>query len=456
MKKRTILAALFVAAVSIHPSGAQVNLNKLKDKGQGAVDKAKENKKDKKDNEASSSSSSASASKFDSGLSGADLAEKGDALYDAGNYSEALAHYEEAEKRGYQDGEMRMKMNKCRDAADPAKQEEEKKAMADVDQKMNAMEKMKYHLEPVEDGGMSSATHGKYKNQIVFSKSHIDKGAENEGSFTNNFTLADHIYSRIYLDKSLTNQGHAIGVPSYNQQFWYRYTVEGFKHNDLIGNQININAYWEGDMRDKWTTFQVAMSPEEKWVKDYPSTELMTFWEQMYYLPEGSYKVKLEVIFDVPEDKVDEKNSLNSYMYTTKFGAERVVATGTYTINVKNSDKLAFSKRVGKNLPAPAKTDAALEASMIKAVTGQWDGQTPVKAAISAADWVYQRDVWGNITHRTITANVVLKFEKENVYKVFHMSFGQQNQGGDKYGITYYNGEASFDQFLIAKELIGK
>jgi len=102
-------------------------------------------------------------------------------------------------------------------------------------------------------------------------------------------------------------------------------------------------------------------------------------------------------------------------------------------------------------------TDKELEQSMLKAVAGKWEGQTPVKAVIIGDDWIYLRDEWGTITGRKIEAAVVIKFEKQNMYKVFDMSFYQQNQGGEKYGITKYNGEMNggkVGQWWIAEELI--
>lgn len=435
-------------------SNAQIGqLNKLKNKVN--LDKSKSS--DKKESTTTTDDTSDSENKpQSSGLSCDELVEKADGLYSTENYTDAWKYYEQAENDGCvgsMDGQSRMNMNACKKEVNTTPEQK-----AEQEAQINAiyanMEAQKYSSPKVEDLGSSGTFHDANMNKIVFSKSEIVKGAENASSMTNKFTTADNIYSRVYLNQSMANFSNDIGAFPYTSDYLYRFTIEGYTHPEIIGNNITINHFGNENFQ-KWTTFQLALSPQASDVKEYPEAEYNAmFWTNIYHLPEGSYNVKVELIYDIPADQEETsaRDEINCRKWTTKFGAEKVIAAGTFSIDVKNADKLALSKKLSEGLPASAKSDAALAASMVKVTTGMWENQTPVKAVITSSDWKYHRD-WRNIiTHRTITGAVVIKFEKENVYKVFEMSFAEQNQGGDKYGPIGYDGPIS--DYIIAKELI--
>ncbi|HYG50198.1 MAG TPA: hypothetical protein VD905_04805 [Flavobacteriales bacterium] len=314
----------------------------------------------------------------------------------------------------------------------------------------------RYKLPNDEDDGVKGDIHSKYVDKIVFAKEEITKNNPVEASFTNTFTLADNIYSRIFLKQSQSNFANNVGHIWSGSDFFYRIKIEGEPVNDLLLN--DFTSAGDKESITKWTTLQLGISPAPQQMSEYNQASISILFEHFYHLPEGSYKVKLDFIFDVPADQEKTSATIGEPKKTTsKFGPEIVMASGEFTLNVQNSDKLAYAKKVCNPLPEPTMTDKELEQSMLKAVAGKWEGQTPVKAVIIGDDWIYLRDEWGTITGRKIEAAVVIKFEKQNMYKVFDMSFYQQNQGGEKYGITKYNGEMNggkVGQWWIAEELI--
>lgn len=410
--------------------------------------------KNKKEEGGSSSNNSVGA-----GMSCDELAEKADALYAEEKYQDAWKYYEQAEKDGcvgMMDGMTRMNMNNCREIVNttPEEQAEQEKMLGNL---MNQIEDQKYHRDKVADGGISSEVHRQNVGKIVFAKEEIVKGSENPSAFANSFSTADNIYSRVYLEQSMANYSNEIGAFPYTSDFDYLITVNGYTFPSILTQKVNLITFGQESF-EQWTTFQIGLSPKTEDVQYYPQREYnVLFWENIYHLPEGKYDIRIDLIFDIPEDEQPSGSRYeeNCRKFTTKFGAEKVIATGSFSLQVNNTDKVALSRKLSKDLPKAAKTDAALEQGMIKATTGMWEGQTPVKAIITSGDWLYHRDVWGNITHRTINAAVVIKFEKENVYEVFNMVFGEQNQGGDKYGAPYYaGGNTDEGDYFIAKEFV--
>lgn len=197
----------------------------------------------------------------------------------------------------------------------------------------------------VEDNGSSGPVHTKYQKKIVFSKNEIVKGQENETSFSNTFTLADNIYSRIYIEKSLGNESKNIGLCS-DVPVNIRFTIDdGQTTLPQDAGKAEVKASQDYELTGKWTTWQLGMSPSS--TTGYPYSEIQNFYDKMAYLPEGNHKIKIELVLDVPDDYVVEGNEADSYLYTTKFGPEKVLSSGEFTINIKNADKVAMKKKLG-------------------------------------------------------------------------------------------------------------
>lgn len=458
MKKSLVIVAFTgISLISIHGTNAQVNLGKIKDK---VKDKTKNNGSSSSSDNGSSNNNGSSSTGSSVNTSGIkdpyQLYEMGNKEFDAKNWKAAKEYYEAAQNNGYNDGEMRMKMNECdRQLSGQAARDDEQ--VKEMEKQIEAMREAQYKMPLDQDEGVTSTTHQKYMNKIVFSKSEIVKKSENEASFTNTFTLADNIYGRIYNNQSNSNYANNIGHIWNSSDFIFRISIEGAPQNEFLLKD------WAGGMgmnkedHKTWTTFQLGVSPNKSQVNEYPQAPINIFYENLYHLPEGTYKVKVEYVFDVPADQQKTSATVGEPMiWTTKFGPEQMMASGEFTINIKNSDKLAYATKVSKPMPTPSRKDAALEQSMIKATTGKWEGQTPVKAIIIGDDWVYLRDVWGVITGRTIEAAIIMKYDN-GMYKVYDSRFYQQNQGGEKYGVTTYDGEMNggkIGQWWIAKEFV--
>ena len=316
------------------------------------------------------------------------------------------------------------------------------------------MEAGKYKRERVEDQGITSDVHKEYVGKIVFSNIEIEKGSPNAASFKSSFSTSENLYGRVFLEQSLDNYSNDIGKIGSFSDYNYRVTVDGHTYPDFINS--NITSIQDGEVIEKWTTFQLGLNPATEDVKEYPSADYYTlFWSHIYYLPEGEHNVKIELVHDIPDD--EEPTSAYSKeqcrLWTTKFGPEKVVAEGSFTIKVKNSDKLALSKKLCEPLPNGGKLNSSdMQSKMKSLCTGKWSGQTPVKAIVTSDDWNYVRNWKGVITHRTIQGTVVVKHEKENMYQVLSVQFVQQNQGGSSYGSLQYDAVGGGD--FIAKELV--
>ncbi len=307
-------------------------------------------------------------------------------------------------------------------------------------QNMVQAEEAKYKREKVEDEGITGDVHQSNIKKIVFSTSKISKESPNSSSFKNSFTTADNIYGRVFLDQSLDNAANDIGRISQATDYSYRITVSGHNYPEFIDNQYVIQM--KGEIYESWTTFELGLNPASSDVKSYRSLDYYSlFWKHIYYLPEGSFDVKIELVFDVPEDREH------------KFGAEQILAEGSFNINVKNSDKPALGKKLCDPLPNGGGLNSSTHtAQMIKLTTGKWPGQTPKKAIVTSDAWNVHKDYLGNILDRTFTGVIVVKHEKEDMYQVLDVSFIQKYQGGGKYGALQFEAVSGGD--FIAKELV--
>lgn len=334
-------AAICLLALSPSLLFAQGKLGSLKEK---AKEKIGTNKEDKKNENTGSSTTIETTGKE----TGEELYEKGNVAYEAGNYKEALAYYEKAEENGYSDGEMKIKMRECRDNLDTNKQAEDEKKLNEAMGKMNALDDMKYKCSDIPtDNGSSGTFHDANVGKIVFSKSEIVKGQENASAITNSFTTSDNIYSRVYMNHSIgyecANMGICFGDPYHRTA--YRFTVDGgkydFSKSYFDNGEMTFNSVDE-ELMNKWTTWQPAMSPASK--DGYGTHEMQFFYSMIEFLPAGKHTIKFEIVIDIPDDK---KTDYNTYEYTTKFGPEKVVASGEFTLEVKESDKAKIKTKTG-------------------------------------------------------------------------------------------------------------
>lgn len=211
--------------------------------------------------------------------------------------------------------------------------------------KLEQLEDMKYKCQEIPtDNGISGSFHQSNIGKIVFSKSEIAKGKENASALTNSFTTADNIYSRVYMAHSLQYECANMGMCWNNEgNTYYRFTVDGgsfdFSKTYYEKGTSTFNGVGE-ELFNTWTTWQPAISPANK--EGYGTNEMQFFYSMLEFLPEGSHKIKMEIVIDIPDDRED-----GSMKQTTKFGAEKVVAAGEFTLSVKSSDKAKVKAKTG-------------------------------------------------------------------------------------------------------------
>ncbi len=503
MKKNTLLLLLFVGAISM--SHAQVNLGKLKDKV-----------KDK------TSDVSKSASPSSNNM------EKGNAAFELKNYEEAKNFYQKAynasssdynksqikgqmndcdvwikycseikaeienlnsqkkydaliklydegkgstpyEKKCICDDDMKTLMENARKGAVLQKEQAEKDAIAAQEKAASEKEANKYRcgdgdLSP--DNGVNSDVHKKYVKKIVFSKSEIIEGKENEASFTSTFTLTDDIFNRVYLEKSLQNEAMSIGNCS-NIHSYIKWTFNEGSFNMpewLAVNNLRM------DTKDKETSFQTLLSPSASMVTTSQES-VRKFVKIVQNLPVGTYKIKLEAIYDIPKDEEPQNGRYteNCRLWTTKFGPEKVLAEGEFTLIVTEEGKRALYKKVCATFKheidwynQPAYKTVSNASTLVKASKEiDWNQFTLLKMV--GTDWKYNKNVFGVILSRESDARLfLLNKEDGHVYNI-GASFFQENtsSGGSTYGtIKTSVGSAKIGYLrqsdVFCKECIGK
>lgn len=506
-KKTSGMIKIYALAIGLGLSTTAANAQfngiggKIKDKTKDV----KNNKKEKEETNSSGSSNSSS----DNNVSGADLAAKGDAEYAKQNYKAALAYYKDAEKNGYTDGEMTMKMKECEKYAnDPMsgtpqqkKQQallEEASALLDagktndgmaklkeaydacpkcsdskeieqllgVQGKMDEMDAMKYSKPLVKDEGITGTIHQAHLKQIVFSKTNISKSGASESQFTNNFNLGDDIIGRVYMEKSNVNEKNGtVADRSHLGSFYLRLTIDGGKQYShslgIVQSKGDLERQYETNTGDydtelagsEATTFRFGISEKQDFfVKNLPYEFI---YEYLWSLPAGNHKIKMEYVYDIPEDEVDPKNDLNNYLYTTKFGPEKILASGEFNLNVTEAGKVTAAKKICPKIDW-------VNNKLIKVPDGftmidreKKSGETIVKVVEIDNDWTYKKNVYGVILSRSIRGAAIVQDNATKLYHTEEITFSQENtsSGGSGYAKTLYTRYA-FKNFC--KECLGK
>jgi len=468
MKKTILLvAALLVTGVA---SQAQINPKNL---GSKVVDKAKD-AKDNKDSKATDTKTTTTKSTADvkSSDTGPDLFAKGEKAFEEEKWQEALDYFEAAESKGYNDGMMRVKMNKCKEyiASNPAEEEEKSKKIGSM---MAGLDAMKYKCENVPtDNGSSGSVHDKNVKKIVFSKTEIVKGSENEAQFTSTFNLSDNIYSRVYLERSIGNEAASIG-DCFGKTYFIRYSFNNGATK--LPDWLNVNVHntlmgAEGSV-DKWTTWQPAVSPSTEDL-NFDINSIKNYVKYIRYLPAGTHKIKMEVVYDIPDDEqpAGSRYEENCRKFTTKFGAEKVLASGEFTITFTEADKRALYKKVCPLYKKEIETYNRSEYSLVSnaktlvtsATSVDWNKFTLLKL-VEFGDWKYEKNHYGIILSRKSFAGAFLLNKEDNFIYFSSVEFYQENisSGGDKYGSTKVSVEAQNIEYVqgqdsFCKECIGK
>ncbi|MES2838170.1 MAG: hypothetical protein V4667_11645 [Bacteroidota bacterium] len=398
-------------------------------------------------------------------------------FYNEKNYADALKIWDgevmsfNVQEKCICEDKMKQQSEDCRKQLGQQKADNEQKQMDEAQAMLTQMEDMKYKCNPLEPGdGISSPMHTKYLKKLVFAKSEIAKAQENEANFTNSFTLTDNIYSRVYLEKSTGfesgNIGHCYGGDG------------GFIMRFTFDNGATKMPEWLGESNEgiraekNWTTWQPAISPSAADL-DKPDYSVKNFVKIVRNLPAGTHKVKMEVVYDIPDDEKPSppaKYIENCKLFTTKFGPEKVLAVGEFNLNVTEADKKALYKKVCPmyktqiaDYNRPAFTLVPNAVALAKITTGvDWKKFTLLKI-VGDIDWTYNKNVYGIILSRKAYAGVYLLNNEDGFIYYSKAEYSQENtsSGGATYAATRVwveeqNIEYTRNYDSFCKECIGK
>lgn len=177
-------------------------------------------------------------------------------------------------------------------------------------------------MSTITDNGSSGPVHDEYVGQIVFSKTEISKGNPNPATFTDAFTSADSIYSRVYCK-------HSIGYETASRnlqvrQAFYKYTIDegNFKFSDEFARNADPEI-GDAETISMWTTWQPAFNPAAG-DSGYPQIQLQQYYAKLYELPEGTHTIKVELTL-----------------------GDLVLASGSFNLTVSEADKEMVRQRWG-------------------------------------------------------------------------------------------------------------
>lgn len=271
----------------------------------------------------------------------------------------------------------------------------------------------------VSNDGVTSTTHKKYMNKVVFatSKDPIKFGAENESAFATAFKLGDPIFFRVYMDNSLFNYANKL-VPGQkrediNTKGGYKVKIYLDNVEMYAGNACEGISEFKATEQETFTTFKGALNnPSEKAIAERAFEQFIMKSEDK--LTVGSHKVKIEFYPTVASSKEVVGN---------------VIATGEFTLTVPANLFVAYDP--AKCLPKAQMTDKSIEENILKAFKAQGWKEEPKEARIVESNWtIVRNELTGVILKRTIDAIVASTKEYKCQYQIFGFS---QDYDGSKY-----------------------
>lgn len=275
----------------------------------------------------------------------------------------------------------------------------------------------------VNDQGVTSEVHRQNLGHIVFSKQLIEKGKEQPGQFASEFTLRDPIHSRFYLARSIKNECIKAGETCFSAHLKIRFIVNG----EEVGAHDTLP---DREWFSTWTTFRQESLTD---AYELGSEEINGFFlgAVVPKLKEGKNDIKVKVTFvaDASGNKKYEHNE--------------PICEGEFSLVVGRGEVERFLAEKAPRLPEPRMKNPKLEAEMLQAIRDAGWKEEPLKAVIIEDDWTYERNrLTGIIVSRHISAAVLVK-SPDGQCRLFYVGFGQENQGGNKYGKARLGGVQS-------------
>lgn len=256
--------------------------------------------------------------------------------------------------------------------------------------------------------GITSPTHQKYLNKIVFASEYDDvkKNSEIESNFKNefDFTPNNKIFFRAYFDNSIYNYIRPLAKGDGAKDIKNYAIAFNFYIDNVLSNERQNSVYksLEEDVKKTWTTFRGALKNNEKevYVGEEKFEEFLA--ENTDLLSSGKHKIKVEmypVLIDLYGEVI------------TKFD---VIASGEFTLDAKkfmldsNNEELCLGKNV-MNDNALIKKIATAHSS------GDGFKITPNDVRIFSSSWITERNKYsGIIEGRSISVLVGYKDTKKN------------------------------------------
>ncbi len=234
-----------------------------------------------------------------------------------------------------------------------------------------------------QDQGITSNTHEKFVNQIVFatSKSDLAFKKERSSSFKNQFSSDQNIYGRVYLDQSIKNKTkeYAPGVLMYdlyidNQRIEHKKSFGMYRHlqdKSFYTEQMDADESWS-----QWTSWKVWLLPEENDEElKYGNCNIPSraFALALLDLKPGSHSIRMDLY----------------HVDMTGTNKSAILASGQFTFNLKQKDKNRLAFAYAPPLPGDKYKGSDKEETIadIKSAFIQELGKTPLICGIYKNGW---------------------------------------------------------------------
>lgn len=259
--------------------------------------------------------------------------------------------------------------------------------------------------------GITSPSHKKYMNKIVFTSSlaPLKFGAEVESGFVNKFELGQPIFFRVYLDNSLFNYSNKL-MPNQKREeinnkggFIVKYYLDNVEY--YSGNACDGTSEFKPKEQEELTSFKGALrNPDERGIGENGYDRFL--YKALDKLTAGEHNLKIEFYPTVSG---------------TKMIVGAVVATGEFTLQVteayanffkgsyKNFSKMKFSKDFNDNKIAVDNSGKTI-ATYTK---GPSNNQTTVKDNNGNIIHTESVDFNGNIELKTVNGSWLGTFKKD-------------------------------------------
>ncbi len=268
----------------------------------------------------------------------------------------------------------------------------------------------------VADMGITSPTHQKNLDKIVFSKELIERGKEDESKLITEYTLGEDLYFRFYYPRSLYNMliEKSKKVATNNHSGECRTAWEFYLDGQLYlrvdeGQDIKD----EDEIRETWTTICNGL-----YYADGKSTN-------------AAHRMFKNFLYDAREKMTPGMHEVEIKLFPFMSAYNEPVveftepaASGKFKMKVKEIDpsdpKVCY--------PKAEMQDKEVEAALVAAYNKAYPGGADVFAIVTSEEWFLLRnEISGIITGRAIDGAMVYRKEGKCYYEV--VGFEQDHDG---------------------------